>query len=112
MGTMINEKYGVNIKRFYGGKDRGTCWAVWTSREGIEELTFDQVTEILEKWVQSVAEITDFVKYQCDIECTITGKTYCCFECDQFEKCTSHCSKIKEGKKFKGNYKTCLGDRT
>lgn len=38
MGTVIIRRHGIQVKRFYGGEHRGTCYAIGV-RDGYVELT-------------------------------------------------------------------------
>jgi len=46
MGTVIYEKQGIQVKRFYGGDQRGICYQITTS-EGYVQLTEKQFKDLL-----------------------------------------------------------------
>jgi hypothetical protein len=45
MGTILYDKHGLSIKRFYGGRDRGVCYSFHAS--GVTELTKDELMELI-----------------------------------------------------------------
>ena len=61
MGTKIFEKYGIHVKRFYGGEDRGVCYQItvnrfegcaWTqlTRKEYEDLLYCLTDSVVNEW--------------------------------------------------------------
>ena len=51
MGTVIYEKYGLQVKRFYGGDKRGVCYQI-TLGKAYVQLTTKQYVELLSRLVE------------------------------------------------------------
>lgn len=47
MGIVIFDKYGVYVKRFYGGKTRGTCYFVACDERSLTSEEFKELCEVL-----------------------------------------------------------------
>lgn len=46
MGTTLYDKNGINIRRFYGGDERGVCYQITIGKEYVQ-LTGEQFIEFL-----------------------------------------------------------------
>jgi hypothetical protein len=82
MGTVIYDKYGINIKRFYGGTERGTCYQITIGSENVQ-LTENEFSDLVSgKWL--VADRlkrynfipSDNLKKSDDVEINVSSSTY------------------------------------
>ena len=53
MGTVIYEENGKLLKRFYGGTDRGVCYAVGGDGKVIE-FTQAEFSSMITKWLRFI----------------------------------------------------------